>query len=108
MKSKWLLHILMCFLGRFAAALAELKVDCWVLNVVPVSGANTLPVIYDRGLLGVMHDWYRDSLLQKSTYNQIIESLSHAMIFDCYRDSFQALHCINNSLWSISLFFRTA
>lgn len=86
MKSKWSLHILLCFLRRFAAALAELKVDCWVLNVVPVSGANTLPVIYDRGLLGVMHDWYKDSLLQKSTYNQIIESLSHAMIFDCCLD----------------------
>jgi len=45
------------FFCRFAAALAELKVDCWVLNVIPVSGPNTLPVIYDRGLLGVMHDW---------------------------------------------------
>lgn len=28
------------------------------MNVVPVSGFNTLPVIYDRGLIGVMHDWY--------------------------------------------------
>ncbi|XP_031094695.1 probable methyltransferase PMT11 [Ipomoea triloba] len=43
--------------GGFAAALIEHKFDCWVLNVVPVSGLNTLPVIYDRGLLGVMHDW---------------------------------------------------
>ncbi|KAI8031660.1 putative methyltransferase PMT11 [Camellia lanceoleosa] len=43
--------------GGFAAALIENKLDCWVLNVVPVSGPNTLPVIYDRGLLGVMHDW---------------------------------------------------
>ncbi|XP_010552854.1 PREDICTED: probable methyltransferase PMT12 [Tarenaya hassleriana] len=43
--------------GGFAAALIEQKLDCWVLNVVPVSGPNTLPVIYDRGLLGVMHDW---------------------------------------------------
>ncbi|KAL6980592.1 hypothetical protein U1Q18_022233 [Sarracenia purpurea var. burkii] len=43
--------------GGFAAALIDHKLDCWVLNVVPVSGPNTLPVIYDRGLLGVMHDW---------------------------------------------------
>ncbi|CAK9135656.1 unnamed protein product [Ilex paraguariensis] len=43
--------------GGFAAALIENKLDCWVLNVVPVSGPNTLSVIYDRGLLGVMHDW---------------------------------------------------
>jgi hypothetical protein len=44
--------------GRFAAALHDLQIDCWVMNVVPVSGYNTLPVIYDRGLIGVMHDWY--------------------------------------------------
>ncbi|KAI4384494.1 hypothetical protein MLD38_002643 [Melastoma candidum] len=43
--------------GGFAAALIDQKFNCWVLNVVPVSGPNTLPVIYDRGLLGVMHDW---------------------------------------------------
>lgn len=43
--------------GGFAAALIDQKIDCWVLNVVPVSGPNTLPVIYDRGLIGVMHDW---------------------------------------------------
>ncbi|KAK6933127.1 putative S-adenosyl-L-methionine-dependent methyltransferase [Dillenia turbinata] len=43
--------------GGFAAALIEHKLNCWVLNVVPTSGPNTLPVIYDRGLIGVMHDW---------------------------------------------------
>nr|GMC59249.1 probable methyltransferase PMT11 [Ipomoea batatas] len=43
--------------GGFAEALINNKLDCWVLNVVPVSGPNTLPVIYDRGLIGVMHDW---------------------------------------------------
>ncbi|XP_039071421.1 probable methyltransferase PMT10 [Hibiscus syriacus] len=44
-------------LGGFAAALHDLQIDCWVMNVVPVSGFNTLPVIYDRGLIGIMHDW---------------------------------------------------
>ncbi|KAL1327285.1 hypothetical protein HN51_037347 [Arachis hypogaea] len=43
--------------GGFAAALISRKFDCWVMNVVPVSSTNTLPVIYDRGLMGVMHDW---------------------------------------------------
>ncbi|CAH1438590.1 unnamed protein product [Lactuca virosa] len=43
--------------GGFAAALIGNQLDCWVMNVVPVSGPNTLPVIYDRGLIGVMHDW---------------------------------------------------
>ncbi|PIA47544.1 hypothetical protein AQUCO_01400292v1 [Aquilegia coerulea] len=44
-------------LGGFAAAMIDLQLDSWVMNVVPVSGPNTLPVIYDRGLIGVMHDW---------------------------------------------------
>ncbi|KAL2317850.1 hypothetical protein Fmac_031726 [Flemingia macrophylla] len=43
--------------GGVAAALHDLQIDCWVMNVVPVNGFNTLPVIYDRGLIGVMHDW---------------------------------------------------
>ncbi|KAH7567957.1 hypothetical protein ACOSP7_009747 [Xanthoceras sorbifolium] len=43
--------------GGFAAALHDLEIDCWVMNVVPISGFNTLPVIYDRGFIGVMHDW---------------------------------------------------
>uniref|UniRef100_A0A0D6QXJ7 Methyltransferase n=1 Tax=Araucaria cunninghamii TaxID=56994 RepID=A0A0D6QXJ7_ARACU len=43
--------------GGFATALTDLHVDCWVMNVVPISGPNTLPVIYDRGLIGVVHDW---------------------------------------------------
>lgn len=47
-----------CILTRFAAALYDLQINCWVMNVVPVSGFNTLPVLYDRGLIGVLHDWY--------------------------------------------------
>ncbi|XP_010691259.2 probable methyltransferase PMT11 [Beta vulgaris subsp. vulgaris] len=43
--------------GGFAAALIDYGIDCWVMNVVPVSGPNALPVIYDRGLIGVVHDW---------------------------------------------------
>lgn len=48
---------------RFAAALIDKNLDSWVMNVVPVSGPNTLPVIYDRGLIGVMHDWYFVALI---------------------------------------------
>lgn len=43
---------------RFAAAFVDFGIDAWVMNVVPISGPNTLPVIFDRGLLGVIHDWY--------------------------------------------------
>ncbi|GAB2224373.1 hypothetical protein Droror1_Dr00005128 [Drosera rotundifolia] len=55
--------------GGFAAALHDLEVDCWVLNVVPVSGFNTLPVIYDRGLIGVLHDWCESFDTYPRTYD---------------------------------------
>lgn len=42
---------------RFAAALAVTHRPMWVLNVVPVSGWDTLPLVYERGLIGVYHDW---------------------------------------------------
>ncbi|KZV49109.1 hypothetical protein F511_27814 [Dorcoceras hygrometricum] len=57
--------------GGFAAALIENQLDCWVLNVVPVSGHNTLPVIYDRGLVGVMHDWCEPFDTYPRTYDLI-------------------------------------
>ncbi|KAL6524700.1 hypothetical protein OROHE_015982 [Orobanche hederae] len=57
--------------GGFAAALIENRLDCWVLNVVPVSGPNTLPVIYDRGLVGVMHDWCEPFDTYPRTYDLI-------------------------------------
>ncbi|CAK7349294.1 unnamed protein product [Dovyalis caffra] len=41
--------------GGFAAALSQQKV--WVMNVVPVHLPDTLPIIYERGLVGVYHDW---------------------------------------------------
>ncbi|KAI8535601.1 hypothetical protein RHMOL_Rhmol10G0186700 [Rhododendron molle] len=41
--------------GGFAAALKKLNV--WVMNVVPVDSPDTLPIIYERGLFGIYHDW---------------------------------------------------
>ncbi|PON81520.1 hypothetical protein TorRG33x02_227120 [Trema orientale] len=41
--------------GGFAAALKDLKV--WVMNVVPIESPDTLPIIYERGLIGIYHDW---------------------------------------------------
>lgn len=41
--------------GSFAAALVDQKV--WVMNVVPVYAPNTLPIIFERGLVGIYHDW---------------------------------------------------
>lgn len=42
-------------LGSFGAALKTK--DLWVMNVVPEDGPNTLKLIYDRGLLGSIHNW---------------------------------------------------
>ncbi|XP_059656359.1 probable methyltransferase PMT26 [Cornus florida] len=41
--------------GGFAAALRDLNV--WVMNVVPIDAPDTLPIIYERGLFGIYHDW---------------------------------------------------
>ncbi|GKV13063.1 hypothetical protein SLEP1_g24136 [Rubroshorea leprosula] len=43
------------FFGGFAAALVSDPM--WVMNVVPARKSSTLGVIYDRGLIGVYHDW---------------------------------------------------
>lgn len=44
-------------LGGFAAALESPK--SWVMNVVPtIAKKNTLGVVYERGLIGIYHDWY--------------------------------------------------
>lgn len=67
--------------GGFAAALIEQKFDCWVMNVVPVSGFNTLPLIYDRGLIGVMHDWCESF----DTYPRTYDLLHAAGLFSVER-----------------------
>ncbi|KAL9329776.1 hypothetical protein ACSQ67_004779 [Phaseolus vulgaris] len=41
--------------GGFAAALKDLNI--WVMNVIPVNAPDTLPIIYERGLFGMYHDW---------------------------------------------------
>ncbi|GJZ76281.1 probable methyltransferase PMT24, partial [Tanacetum coccineum] len=39
----------------FAVALKDLKI--WVMNVVPLDSPDTLPIIYERGLFGIYHNW---------------------------------------------------
>lgn len=57
------------FLGGFAAALSTDPV--WVMNVVPASKMSTLGVIYDRGLIGVYHDWCEPFSTYPRTYDLI-------------------------------------
>ncbi|KAH9622725.1 hypothetical protein KSS87_018571 [Heliosperma pusillum] len=65
------------FFGGFAAALSSDPV--WVMNVVPPHRPLTLDVIFDRGLIGVYHDWCEPFSTYPRTYDFLhvtgIESL---------------------------------
>ncbi|XP_020585617.1 probable methyltransferase PMT13 [Phalaenopsis equestris] len=55
--------------GGFAAAL--LSDPVWVMNVVPARKPLTLGIIYDRGLIGVYHDWCEAFSTYPRTYDLI-------------------------------------
>ncbi|XP_027161432.1 probable methyltransferase PMT13 [Coffea eugenioides] len=63
--------------GGFAAALTSDPV--WVMNVVPARQHSMLGVIYDRGLIGMYHDWCEPFSTYPRTYDLIhavsVESL---------------------------------
>lgn len=57
-------------LGGFAAALESPK--SWVMNVVPtIAEENTLGVVYERGLIGIYHDWCEAFSTYPRTYDLI-------------------------------------
>ncbi|KAK9119288.1 hypothetical protein Scep_017381 [Stephania cephalantha] len=57
-------------LGSFAAAIDSPKL--WVMNVVPtIAEKNTLGVIYERGLIGIYHDWCEAFSTYPRTYDLI-------------------------------------
>nr|GEV85355.1 probable methyltransferase PMT24 [Tanacetum cinerariifolium] len=53
--------------GGFAAALRDLNV--WVMNVVPLDSPDTLPIIYERGLFGIYHNWCESFSTYPRTYD---------------------------------------
>ncbi|OWM88854.1 hypothetical protein CDL15_Pgr020808 [Punica granatum] len=53
--------------GGFAAALKDLQM--WVMNVVNVDSPDTLPIIYERGLFGIYHDWCESFSTYPRTYD---------------------------------------
>ncbi|WCJ20687.1 S-adenosyl-L-methionine-dependent methyltransferases superfamily protein [Euphorbia peplus] len=56
-------------LGGFAAAMESPK--SWVMNVVPTIAKNTLGVVYERGLVGIYHDWCEGFSTYPRTYDLI-------------------------------------
>ncbi|KAJ7959609.1 S-adenosyl-L-methionine-dependent methyltransferases superfamily protein [Quillaja saponaria] len=53
--------------GGFAAALIDLPV--WVMNVIPIHVPDTLSIIFDRGLIGIYHDWCESLNTHPRTYD---------------------------------------
>ena len=58
--------------SRFAAALIDLPL--WVMNVIPVKEPDTLSVIFERGLIGVYHDWCESFNTYPRTYDLLHSS----------------------------------
>ncbi|KQJ87914.1 probable methyltransferase PMT2 [Brachypodium distachyon] len=67
--------------GGFAAAVFSPK--SWVMNVVPTAAEfATLGVIYERGLIGIYHDWCEAF----STYPRTYDLIHANGVFTLYRD----------------------
>ncbi|KAL4604155.1 hypothetical protein ACB092_10G172200 [Castanea dentata] len=57
--------------GGFNAALLGARKSVWVMNVVPTNGPNYLPLIMDRGFVGVLHDWCEAFPTYPRTYDLV-------------------------------------
>ncbi|GBG83524.1 hypothetical protein CBR_g37239 [Chara braunii] len=66
--------------GGLAAALALDEEAVWVMNVVPSHIVNTLPIIYDRGLIGTYMNWCEAF----STYPRTYDLVHAAGLFGLY------------------------
>ncbi|KAF3431453.1 hypothetical protein FNV43_RR26184 [Rhamnella rubrinervis] len=72
-------------LGGFSAALESPKL--WVMNVVPtIAEKNTLGVVYERGLIGIYHDWCEAF----STYPRTYDLIHAHGVFSLYKDKCNA------------------
>lgn len=69
-------------LGSFAAALNS--PGSWVMNVVPTISErnNTLGIIYERGLIGIYHDWCEAF----STYPRTYDLIHASGVFSLYEN----------------------
>lgn len=57
--------------GGFNSALLEAGKSVWVMNVVPTTASNYLPLILDRGFVGVLHDWCEAFPTYPRTYDMV-------------------------------------
>ncbi|KAK6802793.1 hypothetical protein RDI58_000576 [Solanum bulbocastanum] len=70
--------------GGLNAAMEASK-SGWVMNVVPLGARNTLPLILDRGLAGILHNWCEPFPTYPRTYDMLHANglLSHISSQDC-------------------------
>ncbi|KAL3528371.1 hypothetical protein ACH5RR_007693 [Cinchona calisaya] len=72
-------------MGSFAAALESSKL--WVMNVMPtIADRDTLGVIFERGLIGIYHDWCEAF----STYPRTYDLIHAEGVFSLYKDKCNA------------------
>ncbi|KAJ6843421.1 putative pectin methyltransferase QUA2 isoform X3 [Iris pallida] len=57
--------------GGFNAALLDAGKSVWVMNVVPTNGPDYIPLIVDRGFIGVQHDWCEAFPTYPRTYDMV-------------------------------------
>ncbi|KAI3930798.1 hypothetical protein MKX01_037244 [Papaver californicum] len=57
--------------GGFNSALLEAGKTVWVMNVVSKTTPNHLPLILDRGFIGVLHDWCEPFPSYPRTYDMV-------------------------------------
>lgn len=68
--------------GGFAAAL--LGQSLWVMNVVPIDEPDTLPLIFDRGLFGIYHNWCESFSTYPRTYDLLhVDHLFKRLVSRC-------------------------
>ncbi|KAE8697298.1 putative methyltransferase PMT27 [Hibiscus syriacus] len=81
----------------FAAALKDIKV--WVMNVVNFDAPDTLPIIYERGLFGIYHDWCKlqpvmaevDRIVRPG--GKLIVRVKYILISNCH-SNFVTVSCL--------------
>jgi hypothetical protein len=71
----------------FAAALRDQK-QVWVMNIVPIDSPDTLPIVYERGLFGMYHDWCESFSTYPRTYDllhadHLFSKLKKRSVFSC-------------------------
>ncbi|XP_021761392.1 probable methyltransferase PMT2 [Chenopodium quinoa] len=72
-------------LGSFAAALDSPSL--WVMNVMPtIAEKDTLGVVYERGLIGIYHDWCEAF----STYPRTYDLIHANRLFSLYKNKCNA------------------